>query len=370
MVDTRSDMVETGSGRREFLNGAVTGLGVGMLGAMGLFSWSPWRRRLFPEVERAQLDFGVCRNLRVTNISETSWFDNAALIGDIKRAGGLLVSQYDFNWPPFCDGTGLGNGSYERAMANLRQWLPDRLDRAWEYIQENAVHPENAGGFSCLLEVEALDGTPHRILFDTGWGYPWMEESFRREGIDRMLARREIDFLYITHEHFDHFWGLPVALKYDPTVRIVIPDSFYNEGLRYLRDSGHRGEVTKLGRGVTPLLPGVASYKFDIPIICRVFGEQDLYFNVRDRGLVSVTGCCHQGIVHFADSAFRELKIARSATSLTESHAEARSPWTCRHSSRDRCSMPPSGICRSCWGTCSCASSSCPTSAAHSAGGG
>lgn len=297
--------------RRDFLKGAATGLGVGGLAAMGAFSYSPWRKRYFPEIERKQTDFGVCKSVKVTNISETSWFDNATLIGDIKKAGGLLVDQYNFNWPPFCDGTGLGNGGYEAGMAKIKKWLPNDLDKAWAYIEENSVHPENAGGFSCLVEVEELDGTPHKILFDTGWSYKWMDEAFKREGIDKMLANREIEFLYITHEHFDHYWGLPVTLKYDPTIHVIIPDTFYNEGKQYLKDCGHRGKVTELSSGVQKLMPGVASYKFDIPIICRVFGEQDMYFNVKDHGLVSVTGCCHQGIIKFADTAFRELKYEK-----------------------------------------------------------
>lgn len=294
--------------RRSFLKGAATGLGVGGLAAMGAFSYSPWRKQFFSEIERTQMDFGICKKVKVTNISETSWFDNAVLIGDIKKAGGLLVDQYIFNWPPFGDGTGLANGSYEAGIGKIKQWLPNDLEKAWEYIEEHSVHPENAGGFSCLVEVEELDGTPHKILFDTGWSYKWMDEAFKREGIDKMLANREIEFLYITHEHFDHYWGLPVTLKYDPTIHVIIPDSFYNEGKQYLKDCGHRGKVTELSKGVKQLMPGVASYKFDVPIICRVFGEQDLYFNVKDKGLVSITGCCHQGIIKFADSAFRELK--------------------------------------------------------------
>lgn len=33
-----------------------------------------------------------------------------------------------------------------------------------------------------------------------------------------------------------------------------------------------------------------------------------LYCNVKDVGLVSITGCCHQGIILFADTAYKELK--------------------------------------------------------------
>ena len=62
-------------------------------------------------MERKLADIGVCKSVKVTNISETSWFENAVLMGDIKGAGGLLVNQYSYNWPPFGDGTGLGKGT-------------------------------------------------------------------------------------------------------------------------------------------------------------------------------------------------------------------------------------------------------------------
>jgi len=293
--------------RRTFLKGAATGLGLGGLAAMGMFSYSPWRKQFLPEVQRKQADIGVCKRVKVTNISETSWFDNANLIGDIKKAGGLLVNQYIFNWPPFCDGGALAEGSYETSIAKIKQWLPNDLDKAWEYIEENAIHPENAGGFAALIEIEELDGTPHKFLLDTGWSYKWMDEVFKREGIDTMLANREIEALIISHEHFDHYWGLPVTMKYDPTIHLIVPDTFYNEGKQYIKDSGHRGKVTEVPIGLHKILPGMATYTFDVPIICRVFGEQSLYFNVQDRGLVSVTGCCHQGIIKFADNAYREI---------------------------------------------------------------
>ena len=128
-----------------------------------------------------------------------------------------------------------------------------------------------------------------------GWSYKWCDECFKREGIDKMLENKEIEALFFSHEHFDHFWGLPVALKYDPEITIYIPEGFYPEGLQYIKDCGHKGKLITVKPGLNPVIPGMASYVFAIPIICRVYGEQSLYFNVAEKGLVSVTGCCHQG---------------------------------------------------------------------------
>ena len=122
-------MSENKLSRRDFVKGALTGLGLGTLASMGIFSYSPMRQAFLPEVVRKQQDFGVVKSVKVTNISETSWFENAVLMGDIKGAGGLLVNQYDYNWPPFTNGKGLAKGSYAEGIAPIKQYLPNDLDQ-------------------------------------------------------------------------------------------------------------------------------------------------------------------------------------------------------------------------------------------------
>ena len=46
--------------RREFMKGAALGVGAGVLGSMGLYSYSPLRRAFLPEVKRGTADIGVC----------------------------------------------------------------------------------------------------------------------------------------------------------------------------------------------------------------------------------------------------------------------------------------------------------------------
>jgi len=301
-------MSEKKISRRDFVKGTLTGVGLGTLASMGLFSYSDMRENFLPHIARLGKDFGVCKNVKVTNISETSWFDNATLMGDIKGAGGLLVNQYDYNWAPFGNGKGLAKGSYKEGIEAIREYLPHDLETAWKIASENSVHPENCGGYAALIEVEELNGEKHKYLLDTGWSYEWMDECFKREGVDKMLANGEIEALIISHEHFDHFWGLPVTTKYAPDIPLYVPKGFYEEGFQYIKDSGHTGQVHVVDKGINKMIPGMATYVFDVPIICRVFGEQSMFFNVQGKGLVSVTGCCHQGIIKFADTAFRELK--------------------------------------------------------------
>ncbi|WP_028575793.1 twin-arginine translocation signal domain-containing protein [Desulfonatronovibrio hydrogenovorans] len=294
--------------RRDFIKGASVGALGGLFATMGVYSYSPWRKNHLPEIQRSMTDIGTCRRVKITNISETSWFDNAKLMGDIHGAGGLLVNQYLFNWPPFGDGGPLARGSYQKGIEKIKHLLPHDLDKAWSIAEKNSIHPENAGGFAALIEVEGMDGSITKYLLDSGWSFKWMDDCFKREGVDQMLEAGEIQALFISHEHFDHFWGLPVTYKYDPGITTYIPAGFYPEGLQYIKDSGHKGELKTIPAGLHRVQPGMALYSFGVPIICRVFGEQSLYFNVKDLGLVSVTGCCHQGIIQFADTAYRELK--------------------------------------------------------------
>lgn len=294
--------------RRHFIKGAATGIGLGTLATMGLFSYSDARKTFLPKVVRKQNDFGVCKSIKITNISETSWFDNGTLMGDIRNAGGLLVNQYEINWPPLGNGKGLANGNYDEGIAKIKHLLPHKLDEAWEIAEKNSVNPQNAGGFACLIEVEDMDGEKHKYLLDSGWSYKWMEKSFKREGIDKMLKDNEIEKLFISHSHWDHFWGLPVTYKYNPKIPTYIPEGFYPEDKQYIKDSGHKGDLIEVPEGLQKIAPGFAAYSFGVPIICRVYGELSLYFNIKDLGLVCVSGCCHQGIIKFADTAYRELK--------------------------------------------------------------
>lgn len=295
--------------RRKFLaSGAAIGAGIGTIGAMGVFSYSPMRKAVLPEVARGTTDIGVCKSVKVINISETSWFDNGVFMQDVTGAGGLLVDQYTYNWPPFGNGKGPGKGTYADGMKVIEPFLQKGdLKGAWEAASKLSEHPDNAGGYACLIEVEAMDGKKTRYLMDCGWNYEWMDTCFKREGIDKMLQNHEIKAFISTHEHMDHYWGFPVVAKYGPDVHVYRPSTFYPEGKDYMAKAGHRGEVTDVKKGLHQLEPGVALYQFECPIIFRVYGEMSLYCNVKDVGLVSITGCCHQGIILFADTAYKEL---------------------------------------------------------------
>lgn len=217
------------------------------------------------------IDIGAVKRLKVKCISETGWFDDATLLGDVKAAGGMGVSQYELRWPPFGD-----------------------------------LHADNAAGSSALIEAEEHDGTVHKLLFDTGWGPAWMEKRFAEEGIDKMLAAGEIESLVISHEHFDHFWGIGATLRQRPDITIYVPAGFHQEGLDFIKANGHRGKLVMAQPNEPQLLfPGLALVNFKMSTLLQVQGENVLYCGIGDKGIAMLTGCGHGGVLHLLDYAGR-----------------------------------------------------------------
>ena len=55
-----------------------------------------------------------------------------------------------------------------------------------------------------------------------------------------MLAAGEIDFVYVTHEHVDHYWGLAAATRYRPDVNILVPTGFSAKSKELARRAAKR----------------------------------------------------------------------------------------------------------------------------------
>jgi len=199
---------------------------------------------------------GELKSLKVTCLSEVGWWSTPQFLAEINAAGGMSTSQWTI---PFS--------------------------------------PKNSGGYSALIEAEACDGTIHTVLLDTGWNTDYMRWVFEREGVAKKLESGLIDRAILSHEHLDHFWGLPALTKLNRKVPFWVPSTLSQNAWNFIDDSKLKGQITQVKPGtVHKHFPGMASTVMDCSAILAIRGEQVLFFNVKDKGLVIVTGCGHFGI--------------------------------------------------------------------------
>ena len=258
--------------RRSFLRGMMaTGAAIGASGV-----GSPLVNKSMAVQKE---DIGECKSVKITCVSETSWFDSPRMLQDVKDAGGAMVAGYEIPWTQ-----------------------------------------SNIGGYIAVIEVEQLDGSKHVIQMDTGWHQGWTDYVMEKSGLDSLLNNKKVDVLMITHEHCDHYYGLRSTLKRYQDIPMIIPSTFYPEGkllmegkyrsdiAQVYNDVPHTGEVVVLGPDkLYKLYPGVAIKMFDVPILSRTQGEQCFFFNIKDKGIASVTGCCHMGLLTMLNWAKRNI---------------------------------------------------------------
>ncbi len=250
-----------------------------------------------------KVDIGEIKSVKVDVSAETSWFNNDILKKNMMDYGGAMTNQYTIPW----------------------DW-------------------DNAGGYAALITVTTLEGNERKILMDSGWNNGWMDYIFEEKNdIANMLKGNEIELFVLSHWHLDHLWGIESTLKHNQNIKMYAPKTYYPEDMALLKEKAHhtaqdkntgqavhickndyphKGELVlcdpdgENGEGVYKLMPGVAVRMFDVPILLRVRGENVLYFNVKDKGIVTVTGCCHPGILSLFAYARNNFK-ATSRTAAT-----------------------------------------------------
>ena len=272
--------------RRTFLKSmAATGVAASMAGAV-----------MPGNAEAAKkLDIGEIKGLKIDVLTETSWFNNDVFKKNIMDYGGGMTNQYIIPW----------------------EW-------------------ENAGGYAVLITVTTLEGQERKFMMDFGWNNDWMDYIYEEKSeVASLIAKDEIEFWVLSHWHLDHFWGIESTLKRKQDITLYAPKTYYPEDMALLKDKAHHtaknketGEMDHICKndyphtgklvlcdpkgenkeGIYRLMPGVAVRNFDVPILLRVRGENVLYFNVKDKGIVTVTGCCHPGVLSLFSYARKNFK--------------------------------------------------------------
>jgi 7,8-dihydropterin-6-yl-methyl-4-(beta-D-ribofuranosyl)aminobenzene 5'-phosphate synthase len=191
-------------------------------------------------------------------------------------------------------------------------------------------------GFSMLLTVRKGERT-HRFLFDAGTTPDGVAENLRRLDIDP----GSIEAIVCSHGHFDHTTGIDGLIRAVGRVnmpvlihphfwrrrRVVLPGIEPVEipapSRRALEDAGfdviEDAQPSFLFGGsvlVTGEVPRITGYEPGFPPQQAWLGErwepdplvlddQAVVINVRDKGLIVLTGCGHAGIVNICRYARR-----------------------------------------------------------------
>jgi 7,8-dihydropterin-6-yl-methyl-4-(beta-D-ribofuranosyl)aminobenzene 5'-phosphate synthase len=214
----------------------------------------------------------------------------------------------------------------KKEAQSFRQWTTKRYGKEWARTHFQLPLAEH--GFSLLIRV-LFGGKSISILFDTGVSADGVVENAKRMGLDVS----EVEYIILSHGHYDHFGGLVSALKTINKANlplIVHEDMFKTRGT-----ANSNGTIwtypefptaeqlgsaqlinTKqpylIGNGlilVTGEIPRETSFEKGFlqhrtlmdgiwqpdPLI---LDDRAVVFNVKGKGLVVISGCAHAGIIN------------------------------------------------------------------------
>src|SRR4030043_1111069 len=186
------------------------------------------------------------------------------------------------------------------AFLNVRETLAPAPDLnptdqpiRFTILYDNYLHKEGTKsdwGFSCLIE-----GTEKTILFDTGTQPEILMHNVGVLGVDL----KKVDQIVISHNHDDHTGGLSAILEKNPNVTVFFPVSFPAEFGR--RVEGLKAKPQSVDKSVEICQDVYLTGEMGDEI-----KEQSLIIDTA-KGLITVTGCSHPGIVNILKRA-REIR--------------------------------------------------------------
>jgi len=227
-------------------------------------------------------------------------------------------------------------------VQNVREWIKERKDEKW--VKKHFRLPLAEHGFSMFVRVFNGEES-HSVLFDTGSSPDGVVTNAERMG----LNMGEIECIVLSHGHYDHFGGLPVAVRAvnkDNLPIIVHEDMFKTRGaanpdgtVRKYPDFPKEDQV-KPARYVitkqpcllandmilvTAEIPRKTSFEKGFPqhqvfIDGKwhpdpwIWDDRAIVINVKQRGLVVLSGCAHAGIIN-------TILYAHQLTGVNDVHA-------------------------------------------------
>jgi len=144
-------------------------------------------------------------------------------------------------------------------------------------------------GFSAYLHE-------HKLLFDTGSNGRALLRTMRKLEID--IA--EVEYLFLSHEHWDHIGGVDSVIEANPDLTIFVPESLSKNMIADLRSQS--GEVIVCGRAPRQLNGKLYS--------TGLLGDNPPEHSLIIDGVTPalITGCGHYGIDRIAERAAKTLR--------------------------------------------------------------
>jgi len=197
-----------------------------------------------------------------------------------------------------------------------------------EWVKKASRYPIAEHGFSMLIRI-FVDGEKHSILFDTGCSPYGVVMNAKRMGVDLT----EVEYIFISHGHYDHFTGLPAIVRL--IGRSELPILVHRDMFRRRGSISSNGTIRKYpsfpsedrikpARYIevgTPLLiadssalvtgeiPRKTSFEKGYPQHRAfingkwepdpwIWDERALVIDVKRKGLIILSGCSHAGIIN------------------------------------------------------------------------
>jgi 7,8-dihydropterin-6-yl-methyl-4-(beta-D-ribofuranosyl)aminobenzene 5'-phosphate synthase len=197
-----------------------------------------------------------------------------------------------------------------------------------EWVEEKSKYPIAEHGFSMLIRVYD-GGESHTMLFDAGGSTNGIMLNARRMG----LSLAEVECIVLSHGHYDHFMGLPAAVKAigkSGLPIIVHGDMFRRRGVarndgtvrvhpKFPSEEKVKPAVYIEARKPCLIADGLVLITGEIPrktvfetgfpqnrILINgrwepdpyIWDDRALIINVKRKGLVVLSGCGHAGIIN------------------------------------------------------------------------
>lgn len=211
-------------------------------------------------------------------------------------------------------------------VRKVRTWVKERKEEKW--AKDNFRLPMAEHGFSMLIRI-FHNSNSCNALFDTGGSSEGVIINARRMGVNLS----DIEFIVLSHGHYDHFGGLLTLVKVIDKEKlpiIVHEDMFKTRGViesdgtirsypTFATDDQVKPAMYIRTKHPYLLADNTVLVTGEIPRVIRfekgfiqhralidgkwrpdpwIWDDRALVINVKHKGLVILSGCAHAGIVN------------------------------------------------------------------------